>query len=174
MTIFSLFCTALAALGLVAAAVTDFRSWKIPNRIILSLVALYIARTLGVAALDADFRANLFGFENVSGDLAAAFLLFVMGVVLWMFKLFGAGDAKLFFPIGLFIGWIGLMPFSLFLLFFGVVAMIVLKAPLPVPLQMTYFFTRLDEIRATRKVPYGVVMAAAALVTMYLRLRSGL
>lgn len=33
-------------------------------------------------------------------------------VALWAFRLFGAGDAKLFLPIGLFVGWHGMLPFS--------------------------------------------------------------
>ncbi|TBF97710.1 hypothetical protein ELG65_02650 [Rhizobium leguminosarum] len=40
-------------------------------------------------------------------------LLFALGIGLWTFGLFGAGDAKLFLPIGLFIGWNSMLPFAI-------------------------------------------------------------
>ena len=101
-------------------------------------------------------------------------MLFVLGVVFWLFRMFGAGDAKLFFPIGLFIGWIGLLPFAVLLVASGSLAAIVLKMPLPLPLQFSFFFMRLDEIRQTQKIPYGVVMVIATLGTMGLRLWRGI
>jgi prepilin peptidase CpaA len=159
------------------AAWSDFRFWKIPNGLVLALIAVY---TLGVAlrlmmpeqaggALAEDIGATLFSSAGIAGDLAAGIVLFALGFALWCFKLFGAGDAKLFLPIGLFIGWHGMLPFAIFLLIGGILTLLALR--LPMPLQFAHFSVvmRLQEIRSTRKIPYGVIMVAAALAVMALR-----
>ena len=73
------------------AAWTDFITSKIPNRLIFAAVGCYVAYALfSQLASDKPPVAPL-------GDLAAAALLFVIGFDFWAVKLFGAGDAKLFF-----------------------------------------------------------------------------
>jgi prepilin peptidase CpaA len=47
--------------------------------------------------------------------------------------------------------------------------MLALKYPIPAIYLAWPMVARLDEIRRSGKVPYGVVIAAAALVAMYLR-----
>ncbi|WEX89048.1 pilus assembly protein CpaA [Sinorhizobium garamanticum] len=161
--------TALSVLLFLYAAWSDFRSWKIPNATVLALVGLY-AVNAAVALLTADdIGAALFSFAGIGGDVGAGLLLFALGFALWLFGLFGAGDAKLFLPIGLFVGWLGMLPFAVFLLIGGIVTLVILK--LPMPLQLAHFsvVTRLEEIRTTRKIPYGVIMVAATLAVMALR-----
>lgn len=167
----------------VYAAVSDFTSWRIPNWVILALVALYavgmavktvVAPTSVLSLLTAHHAAEgFFDFNAVWSDLAAAGLLFGLGVIFWLVRMFGAGDAKLFLPIGLYVGWIGLLPFSIFLVFAGALLAVLLRFPMPLPLQFYYFFMRLDEIRKTKKIPYGVVMVIATLGTIGLRLWRG-
>ncbi|EJZ22973.1 prepilin peptidase [Rhizobium sp. Pop5] len=152
------------------AAWTDFRAWKIPNSVVLALVALYALRAVAVMLGSEDVGAALFASSGIGGDLGAGLLMFMLGVILWTFRLFGAGDAKLFLPIGLFVGWHGMLPFSFLLLVFGIVTLLVLRLPVPLPVAHLAFFMRVEEIRASRKVPYGVVMVFAALVTMALPL----
>ncbi|MCG5481021.1 prepilin peptidase [Sinorhizobium alkalisoli] len=165
---------------LLYAAWSDFRLWKIPNGVVLALIVVYAlgatlrlmeAKEAGGALgllMEQDLGATLFSFAGIGGDLAAGLLLFALGFTLWCFRLFGAGDAKLFLPIGLFVGWYGMLPFSIFLLIGGVLTMLALK--LPMPLQFAHYavIMRLQEIRATRKIPYGVIMVAAALAVMAL------
>ncbi|THK35404.1 pilus assembly protein CpaA [Ensifer sp. MPMI2T] len=161
--------TVLAVLLFLYAAWSDFQSWKIPNPAVLALVGLY-AVNAAVALLTADdIGAALFSSAGIGGDVGAGLLLFAMGFALWLFGLFGAGDAKLFLPIGLFVGWLGMLPFAIFLLIGGVFTMLALK--LPMPLQFAHYAVvmRLQEIRTTRKIPYGVIMVAAALAVMALR-----
>ena len=50
-----------------------------------------------------------------------------------------------------------------------VVAVMVLKFPLPLEWQFFRPIARLEEIRKAGKVPYGVLIAAAALFAMYHR-----
>ncbi|MGO7581630.1 prepilin peptidase [Rhizobium ruizarguesonis] len=150
------------------AAWTDFRTWKIPNAIVLALVALYALRTVTAILGSQDVGAALFASSGIGGDVGAGLLMFILGVMLWAFRLFGAGDAKLFLPIGLFVGWHGMLPFSFLLLVLGIVTLLVLRLPVPLRVAHLAFFMRIEEIRASRKVPYGVVMVFAALLTLAL------
>ncbi|WP_018235789.1 prepilin peptidase [Ensifer sp. BR816] len=153
---------------LLYAAWSDFRLWKIPNAIVLALTAVYGLHAALQLLTAEDVGAALFSSSGIPGDVGAGLLLFALGFGLWSFKLFGAGDAKLFLPIGLFIGWHGMLPFAVFLLIGGVGTLLILK--LPMPLQLAHFSVvmRMEEIRTTRKIPYGVIMVAAALAVMAL------
>ncbi len=144
-----------AAIVFVFAAYKDFTTWKIPNRLIFLAVGLYIPY-----AVSSQLAASQTLAAPIS-DLAAAALLFAIGFGFWAAKLFGAGDAKLFFPIGLFLGWPLLLVFALNLVVFAVIIWLALKWPLPPIIRTTAIGMRIDEIRTTGKVPYGVVMVAA-------------
>lgn len=160
--------TLIAAALFLYAAWSDFRRWRIPNGTIAALVVLYAIVALASMMTTTDRGAALFSPTGIGGDVAAGLLLFALGTVLWSFGLFGAGDAKLFLPIGLFVGWIGMMPFTIYLLIGGVAALLALKLPVPLQFAHLAFFTRLDEIRTSRKIPYGVIMVLAALASMTL------
>lgn len=155
----------LAAIGFVYAGWRDYMTWKIGNRTVLILTGLYIPFAATGVLLGGDFA----GKTSVLPALGAGALLLAIGFGLWQFRLFGAGDAKLMFPAGLFAGWDYLMIYALWLGVFAVVAFLALKLPLPAALGQTIPGMRLDEIRRTGKVPYGVVMAAAMLATLYMK-----
>ncbi|MQW88256.1 prepilin peptidase [Sinorhizobium saheli] len=158
--------TAIATLLFLHAAWSDFRFWRIPNAVILALVAVYaVGATAGMLAAE-DVGAALFSSTGIAGDIGAGLLLFILGFALWSFRLFGAGDAKLFLPIGLFLGWHGMLPFAVFLLIGGIATLLALKLPMPLQLAHYSVAMRIEEIRSTRKIPYGVIMVIAALTTM--------
>lgn len=156
------------ALGFFYAAVTDFKFWKIYNSTVLMLIvgyAPYIFLTFQIR--------DIWPFPtHFLGAFGAACLLFAIGFVLWQFKLLGAGDAKLMFPIGLYIGWNNLLEFSLCLVFFAFIGTLLIKSPLPFGLSSSWPGMRLDEIKRTGKVPYGVIMVAAVYATMFFDYRS--
>ncbi|MBB4574605.1 prepilin peptidase [Rhizobium lentis] len=158
----------LSVLLFLYAAWTDFRTWKIPNAVVLALVTLYAVRAVAVMLGSEDLGAALFASSGIGGDVGAGLLMFMLGVVLWAFRLFGAGDAKLFLPIGLFVGWHGMLPFSFLLLVLGIVTLLVLRLPVPLRVAHLAFFMRIEEIRASRKIPYGVLMVFAVLLTLAL------
>ncbi|WJI42662.1 pilus assembly protein CpaA [Mesorhizobium sp. C120A] len=156
---------------IVIAAWQDFLAWKIRNWTVLALVADYALLALirwanpsGVGIL-----AGVDGDSPLQGDLAAGLLLLTIGFVLWALRMLGAGDAKLFFPIGLFVGLHYLFSFAVGLAAGGVVVSLALQFPVPLQFQAWRALSRIEEIRKSRKVPYGVIMATAALVAMYLR-----
>lgn len=163
--------TLVAALLLFYAAWSDFQSWRIPNGVVLALVAVYALGAMIRLTTTQDTGAELFSLDGIGGDVGAGLLLFALGVTLWAFRLFGAGDAKLFLPIGLFLGWHGMLPFALFLLLGGIVTMLALRLPMPLALAHYAVVMRIEEIRASRKIPYGVIMVFATLITMVLRHR---
>jgi prepilin peptidase CpaA len=161
-------CTAVILM--LSAAWRDFVSWKIPNRTIFALIGTYavfaIARYFsGIGETDAISAQQ----SILLSDVAAGLLLFVLGFVLWMFRLFGAGDAKLFFPIGLFVGFDHLTLFAVALAIGAVAVTVALKIPIPIQYHAYRYMARLEEIRSTGKIPYGVLMAAATLAAMYSR-----
>ncbi|MBX4950555.1 pilus assembly protein CpaA [Rhizobium binae] len=158
----------LSVLLFLYAAWTDFRTWKILNTVVLALMTLYALRAVVVLLGSDDVGAALFAASGIGGDVGAGLLMFMLGVVLWAFRLFGAGDAKLFLPIGLFVGWHGMLPFSFLLLVLGIVTLLVLRLPVPRRVAHLGFFVRIDEIRTSRKIPYGVLMVFALLLTLAL------
>ncbi|MBX4959666.1 pilus assembly protein CpaA [Rhizobium lentis] len=158
----------LAVFLFLYAAWTDFRTWKIPNSLVLSLVTLYAVRAVAELLGSEDVGAALFASSGIGGDVGAGLLMFMLGVMLWAFRLFGAGDAKLFLPIGLFVGWHGMLPFAVLLLVLGIVTLLALRLPVPLPVAHLAFFMRIEEIRTTRKIPYGVIMVFAVLLTLAL------
>lgn len=152
----------LAATGLALAcagwmlriAWRDFWTLRISNRDVAVLLAMALLT-----------RAAM-GFPGGWADLAAGALLFVMGVLFWLMRMMGAGDAKLYLPLGILIGWAGLVPFAVLLLpvsliFMGLVAL----GPRVLPGGWAAV-ARLAQIRAQRRVPYGVPMVATALIVM--------
>lgn len=162
---------AAAVVLLLVAAWQDFTTWKIRNWTVLSLVAAYALVALGrwLAPGVGGVLDTLDAGSPLAGDLAAGALLFAIGVVLWLLRLLGAGDAKLFLPIGLFVGLSHLLPFALALIAGAIVAAVALRFPVPLHYQTWPVLFRIDEIRKTGKVPYGVIMVAAAFFAMYLR-----
>nr|WP_245262255.1 pilus assembly protein CpaA [Mesorhizobium sp. WSM3626] len=161
----------VAAAGLILiAAWQDFIAWKIRNWTVLALVADYaLLALIRWANPGAGILAGIDSASPLQGDLAAGLLLLTIGFVLWALRMLGAGDAKLFFPIGLFVGLNHLFSFAVGLAAGGVVVSLALQFPVPLQYQAWPALSRIEEIRKTRKVPYGVIMAAAALVAMYLR-----
>ncbi|MBX5009738.1 pilus assembly protein CpaA [Rhizobium lentis] len=158
----------LAVFLFLYAAWTDFRTWKIPNSLVLALVTLYAVRAVAELLGSEDVGAALFASSGIGGDVGAGLLMFMLGVMLWAFRLFGAGDAKLFLPIGLFVGWHGMLPFAVSLLVLGIVTLLALRLPVPLRVAHLAFFMRIGEIRASRKIPYGVIMVFAVLLTLAL------
>ena len=159
-----------AAALIVTAAWQDFRTWKIRNWTVLALLAVYALLALLRWLMPSDGLLDELGPRSpIYGDLAAGLLLFAIGFVLWALKMLGAGDAKLFLPVGLFVGLEFLFPFGVALAVGAVVVAVALKFPVPLHYQVWPTAARLEEIRKTGKVPYGVLIAAAALFSMWLR-----
>ncbi len=89
---------AMYAAPLLVAAAWDLATFRIPNTLTIIYLALF-----PVAALLAP------GPVDWLWHLAAFGLVFVVGLVLFSFRLFGGGDIKLLIVTGLWLGWGNLM-----------------------------------------------------------------
>ena len=146
---------ALVACGwLLVIAWRDFWTLRIGNKDVAILLAL--------AALT---RAAM-GFPGGWADLAAGLILFVLGVVFWLLRMMGAGDAKLYLPLGILIGWQGLLPFALLLLPVSVAVLGLMALGRRTLPPASRLGQRLQAIAARRAIPYGVPMVIAAIISL--------
>ncbi len=136
--------------------VTDLLTLRIPNRVSLILCGSFLI----VAPL-----AGL-GLTQIGLHIAGALGLLFLGFILFALNYIGGGDAKLLPAIGL---WLGPMHIPVFLLLItaigGFLALMLIKfrwTPLPRLAGRFPWAVRLHE--ATSGMPYGVAIAAAALV----------
>jgi prepilin peptidase CpaA len=138
------------------AACSDLLTMTISNRVSLALVAGFFVLAL-VIGLNPSLILNHMGAAAVV--LVAAFFCFARG---WI----GGGDAKLAAATALWFGFDHLMPYLLYASLFGGALTIVLlnvrTMPLPSLLSGQTWAERLH--REGSDVPYGIALAAAALV----------
>ena len=142
---------------MVGVAWHDAKHYKIRNSVVLTLLALYLV------------VAGISGFDSWRGDLIAGAVLFSVGFVMWLLRSLGAGDAKLMFPLGMLLGFDGLLPFAVLLMVFsvllylGIVISRVLGARRGIGGWMA-------EMKTTGKVPYGVLLAIASVPVLLLKM----
>jgi len=138
---------------LLTAAVTDILRRRIPNWIVVALIVLYLlAHVLGVAPT-----------TWVSG-LAAAAIVLAVTYGLFHFGVFGAGDAKLFSAVALFMGLANLTSFALVTVAIGglmAVGVLILH-----PKRAMRGLTAAGRAEGGgRGIPYGVAIALGGIVT---------
>ena len=122
----------------------DFCTLKIRNTHVVAL-------SLGAALLLLPGVSD-FGLAN----LIPAVLLFVLGVIFWLFRMMGAGDAKLFFPVGLIVGLEGAAIFAVLLLPASLLTLLAIWAGAKGWLGQGFVGRRLQAIRRLGGVPYAV------------------
>jgi len=146
----------LFPLAMAYAAASDLFTYTIANWISLALLAGFAvaAAILGLPLADLGYHL-LAG----AGVLAAGFALFAIG---WI----GGGDAKLTAATALWLGPAGLVPYIVYAgIFGGVLSLLIVVVrfqPLPAPMLRVGWISRLTD--KTNGVPYGVALAAAAIV----------
>ncbi|MBR9650351.1 prepilin peptidase [Thalassobius aquimarinus] len=135
----------------------DARHFKIRNTVVLALLVLYLP------------VEGVLGFQHLQGDLFAGALLFMVGFIMWMLRALGGGDAKLMLPLGMHLGFDGLMPFAMLLmvmsvlLYLGIVLSRVMGAERGIGGWMA-------GMKETGKVPYGVLLAIASVPVLILNI----
>jgi prepilin peptidase CpaA len=140
---------------LAAAAVSDFVSQRIPNWIVLALLALFLIQA--GRHLPAVYWL---------GQLGAGGLLLVIGIVLYTLGQLGAGDAKLIAALGVWAGFSALLPTLMIISLAGLVVAGVLVAARLLP------WRRLDPGERRPKaltkgggIPFGIAIAAGSLLS---------
>jgi len=145
----------LYALVLIAAGVSDFRVRKIPNWTVIALIVLYAAWAFVNHAV--DWKSGLMAFGIA---LVGSFALYLVKVV-------GAGDSKLFTATALFAGLKLLGAFALATALIG--GVIALAFMLVNPKRVLRGLTKKgrEELGKSRGIPYGVPIALAGLLIMF-------
>ena len=144
-----------ACLFLLFVAWEDFRKFRVRNASVLVL--------LGIYAVFAIARGE---FQPVLQDFYGGLLLFLLGVVFWLAKLMGAGDAKLFFPVGCWVSLHNLFGWSVLLLVCSIILLALVKLPFPLGMRHLAIIDRLDELRRGKKVPYAVPISIATVLVV--------
>ena len=146
---------------MVAAAVIDLLSYRIPNQLVLALFALFIV----VAALNWSEVPWL-------SHLAAAILIFGAGILLYAIRQMGAGDVKLLAVVAL---WSGVFPLPRLMVFvsvcglIGMLTLIVLRVVAP-RLQPRGASERRKLPRVLTKgqgIPYAIGIAPGAIIASF-------
>ncbi|MDP4023550.1 prepilin peptidase [Methylobacterium sp. NEAU 140] len=140
------------------AAASDLLTMLIPNRISLALVAGFAALSATGLMSPAEIGLHVGAGAVV---LAATFGLFALGVI-------GGGDAKLAAATALWLGFDGLLDYLVVAsLLGGALTLAILAArshPLPARVARLPFALHLHD--AKTGIPYGIALAAAALVVL--------
>jgi prepilin peptidase CpaA len=139
---------------LVFAAANDIARLKIPNWISAALVLLFFP-----VALVAGFDAHTLGIHAGAGAgaLVIGFLLFVLN---WV----GAGDAKLFAAIALWMGFPGAIEFALLSSIIGGGLALALLAARKAAEYAPPWPWLADVERRTKRIPYAVALSGGALI----------
>jgi len=139
----------LFLLILIIASVTDVRHRRIPNWTVLALIVLFIPWIFVGQAV------------SIQGSVAAAAIVFVLGIALYALRVWGAGDSKLIAAVALFVGFDRMLQFAFATAVFGgiLALMIVLS-------NTAQLMAMLGKKESVHTVPYGVAIAVGAALTV--------
>ena len=144
-----------ASFFLLLVAWEDFRRFKVRNKSVLYLLGLYLI----YAIARGDFEAALL-------DLGAGLLLFFIGFVFWLLGLMGAGDVKLYFAVGCWVGLLGISSWAIMLLVCSILMLILVRVQMPLSIRHYMIIDRFEELRNGKKVPYAVPISLATIISL--------
>jgi prepilin peptidase CpaA len=156
------------AAPLLVAAAWDLATFRIPNTLNLIYLALFpIAALLSPAPVDWLWHLAAFG------------LVFVLGIAVFAFGLFGGGDVKLLIVAALWLGWHNLLEMAIWVsLAGGAVALLAVLETSPLG-QWLLAMTRLPRLvvreeagdpladpprKTQRHIPYGIGICVGGLM----------
>jgi len=155
---------AVFVLIVLAAALSDVISYRIPNMLVLALMGAFIV--WGVLHYKETAWLSHFG---------AALLCLIAGYILYQLGQMGAGDVKLLTAVALWTGLSGLIALLLYMSLSGLLALplILLARSLVVKAQANNLWKPQWPVPRvlTKKqgVPYGVAIALGAIATIVIR-----
>jgi prepilin peptidase CpaA len=160
----TLIAEAVFILMLLAAAVSDVATYRIPNILVLALAAVFL-----IAAV-VHYKET-----NWLSHVGAALGCLVVGFALYQFRQMGAGDVKLLGVVALWIGTSGLIALLLFMSISGLLALplilfarfLVAKAQAENLWKSNWAVPRVLTKR--QGVPYGVAIALGGILTIIVR-----
>jgi prepilin peptidase CpaA len=147
---------------LITAAIFDLTSFKIPNILPGAMLALFLVFLSAMA-----LSGHAVSWSEIFSHLMAAGLGLIIGMIMFALRWIGGGDAKFFAMTCLWLGWESMLDYAVMASIAGGVLTLALlwlrRFPLPGFLQMPWVL-RLAEPKGA--VPYGVALAAAALLIL--------
>jgi prepilin peptidase CpaA len=145
---------ALAFAGVLAwAALSDIATRRIPNQAVLALLAIFAGWALAGAP------------ASLGSSLAAGLIGLTVGFGLYLFRVMGAGDAKLFAATALFGGLAYLPMLALATAVAG--GVIAIGSLLAQPRRALVLITLRWEADHGRGVPYGVAISIGGVLTLW-------
>ena len=133
----------------------DLLTMTIPNRVSLALVGLFL-----VVAMIAGLS-----IEQILSHFAAGLLVLAAGIALFAIGGFGGGDAKLLAAAALWIGFEQLVPFLVYVTFFGGLLALAILFYRRLPLLGVYAPEWAIKLhRQGGGIPYGIAIASSALL----------
>jgi prepilin peptidase CpaA len=145
----------LYVIALAAAALSDLTRYEIPNSL---SAAVIVAFALTVPALP---------MWTTLGHVGAALAMFALGAAFFVLNIWGGGDAKLLAATSLWVGWQALPTFLLNTALLGAALAVLLLATRAIAgrdYRRGRWYSRL--LSKAQGVPYGVAIAAAALLLL--------
>ena len=152
----TLIVTLIFAVPLLIASYTDFWSMKIPNLVSLAMMAGFFL------TLPLTWQ----GLPVFGEHMAVGLTFFLVGFAMFAFGWLGGGDAKLMAAIALWFGWSDALSFIVFTTLFGAalgIFLILGNRMMPVRLRTSVVGMKLFQ--GGKDMPYGLALAAGALVT---------
>jgi prepilin peptidase CpaA len=138
------------------AASSDLLTMRIANKLVLVLVAAYLALA---------FLAHL-PLSEIGTNLAVAAGILVVAFAFFAFGWIGGGDAKLIAATALWVGVGMLLPYLIYSALLGgaltLLILVLRRYPLPAFLQRQRWIDRLHDPKVG--VPYGITLAIAGLL----------
>ncbi|WP_420550050.1 A24 family peptidase [Curvivirga sp.] len=144
------------------AAANDARFFKLPNKIIALIFALFVPMALVCLSWD-----------QAMYHIVASVAVLVVGFILFAFNIFGAGDAKFLAGVSL---WAGIEMLPVLLLTMGMVGgfmglIQMMRRRYDVSFVLGYLhLKKIEEVTLNVKVPYGVAISAGALVVSIIQI----
>jgi|SRR5215471_2967324 len=162
MTVSILLVAILPAL-LAAGAIFDLTSYTIPNIVPASMIVLFAAFMIAVAASGHAMSWNDAGLHMLAGGVCL-----IVGMAMFALGWVGGGDAKLFAVAALWLGWHALYDYAVMAALLGgaltIALLLIRRVPLPSLLAKQPWLARLADSKGD--VPYGVALAMAALLVL--------
>jgi prepilin peptidase CpaA len=141
------FVAAIWTIVLIAAAISDLRSFRISNIFPAILILLFVI-VHAIAGFSASLWDNLLHF----------LLALVVGMGLFSMRWIGGGDAKLYAAAALWFSWAGAVTLILATTIAGLILAVAFIAARMLGL-------RKNVPREDRRIPYGVAIAAGAILS---------
>jgi len=144
---------------LIAAALNDIRTFRIPNMLSVILIAGFAVAAV-IAGMD---------LATLGNHVLTSVIVLIVGFGLNCLRIFGAGDAKILTAIALWFGWPSFLPCLIYIAFFGGVLSVgiligrMLARAFPAA---SLRIPALGVLAATEKLkaPYGVAICVGTLV----------